>query len=350
MFFWIFFYIILFLFWGVSRTNHSKKFFFISFILLFVFTAFRFDIGWDYHMYYALAGGKNYGGLSMLSFHMSRMEPAITFLLNLSENLNYPQLFFVLTSFLILSGLTFVCFKLTKSPELALMFFLSYPHMYLDSLSIVRQWCAVAIVYMALVPLMKGRKSMFVLLVLLASTFHFTSLIFLGVLFVPKKELSGKFITILLVSILFFKSLLVRFLLPYMGKYAMYILEGVGEGGGKMVYANILLFIVLILLRRRVVNRDDSFNYFFNIVLVGASFSILLAGFGHVAFRVPMYFFLATILIIPYYVDLFRPKKFAFVFYSMLCISLLTATLYLSYTPERDPYVPYKNVLFDLSK
>ena len=130
----------------------------------------------------------------------------------------------------------------------------------------------------------------------------------------------------------------------------MYILEGVGEGGGKMVYANIFLFVVLLLLRKRIVKRDTSFNYFFNIVLVGTFLSVLLAGFGHIAFRVPMYFFLAAILIIPYYVDLFRPKKFAFMFYSIFCISLLTASLYLSYTPERDPYVPYKNVLFNLSE
>lgn len=350
MFVWIAFYFVLFLLWGVYRTNHSKKFFVAGFLLLFLFTAFRFDIGWDYHMYYTLAGGKNYGGLSMVSFHLSRMEPAVLFLLNLSESLKNPQLFFIVTSVIILLGVTVACFKLTRSPEIALMFFLSYPHMYLDSLSTIRQWCAIAIVYLALNPLLKGKKYLFVLLVLLASAFHSTALIFLGVLLVPRKELSLKFIMTLLACGLVFKSVLINFMLPYMGKYAMYILEGVGEGGGKIVYANILVFFVLLILRKRVVDKNESFDYLFNIMLVGTFFSVLLAGFGHIAFRVPMYFFVAVILIIPCYMNLFRPKKFAYIIFSLICICLLSASLLLSHTSEKDPYIPYKNFMIDIAE
>ena len=93
-----------------------------AFILIFIFCALRFDVGYDYSMYYELIGGN----IKWYTAQINRIEFLSRQLILFSSFIGFIQFFFILSSFVIiyfyyktikensldrwLSTLVFVCF------------------------------------------------------------------------------------------------------------------------------------------------------------------------------------------------------------------------------------------------
>mgnify|MGYP000566093088 CR=1 FL=1 len=114
-----------------------------AFIVIFGFCALRFDVGYDYSMYYGLIEGN----FKFYNDQINRIEFLSRQLILFSNYSGFYQFFFVISSFVI----TFFFYKTIKKNSsdiwLSILIFISFPIFFFVSLSIVRQYMAVAILF-----------------------------------------------------------------------------------------------------------------------------------------------------------------------------------------------------------
>ncbi len=342
MLLWILFFLFLsFVFFFFYLTG-KKRFYILGCIILLVFSAIRFDVGWDYPMYFTLAGGKNYEAYAMLDFHYERMGFAIEKLLDFSNYMHNPYVFFIITSSIIVLCLAYAFFKISPRPELSLLCCFAYPHFFLDSYSTIRQWCAIAICFVALTFLFDKRKVWYVVSVLTASLFHPSAFIFFLINLIPHKLFSRKMYVGIIIAVMSYKYILIDYMLGFGGKFAYYISNKVGDGGAKISLMFLFFFIALFMIRKKV--KSENFSYFLNIIFVGVLMSIIFSGLGHIAFRLPIYMMMFVCFAVPLFYSVVKNK---IGFYWIFCLShilMLVINLVVNDTPIKNPYVPYKTV------
>ena len=349
MILWLLFFFALsavFFFYHMMKKSLIKTLFFaIGWIGLFVFSAFRYDVGWDYSMYYALAGGKNYDAVGFLNYHYDRMGLVTQWMLDLADSMHCPTVFFVITTFIILACLTYACFKLSMWPEMSLMLCFALPHFYLDSFSTVRQWCAIALSSAALALFINEKKRPAAVLNAVAVFFHSSALLFFLIWFIPAKKLKRSYYIWLIVVCAVLKEFFLNFLLLGGGRFASYVSGKIGDGGTKIVFLYLIIFVLMWLFQKRLADFTKKDILLFNIAFVGVMLAVILNGYGHVAFRIPIYFFIAVIFLIPKYFGLIRFKSLSFMVLTAVCALLLIVSLAISNTPVKNPYIPYR-ILF----
>ena len=331
----------------IKKSLLRKLSFIVGWILLFVFSAFRYDVGWDYSMYYALAGGNNYDSVGLLNFHYDRMGLVTQWLLDLANYAQSPTIFFVITSFITLACLTYASFKLSIWPEMSLMLCFVLPHFYLDSFSTVRQWCAIAISCAALALFVNGKKRNAAILNAVAVFFHSSALLLFLVWFIPTKKLKRSYYIWIIVVCAILKEFLLNFLLLGGGRFASYVSGKIGDGGTKIVLFYLIIFVLIWIFQKKLTDFTKKDVFLFNIAFIGVVLAVILNGSGHVAFRIPIYFFIVVIFLIPKYFGLIRFKTLSFMFFSVVSALLLVVSLAINNTPFKNPYIPYRNVFLE---
>ena len=174
------YYIVLALFYFViNKKITSKKKAQYCFVILFVFSAIRYGIGYDYYSYKALATR------SVLEHAYERMEPLSEFLLEIAYRSHY-QVFFAVGAFLTLYPLYKVYLKHSISPVYSLLIYYLFPLFFLGNQSIVRNGIAFTFVFCAFTLLLeKGKKNLILSIVFLACACFFHKSALVGVLIYP---------------------------------------------------------------------------------------------------------------------------------------------------------------------
>lgn len=155
--------------------------YFTFFSILVVFTGFRFNFGYDFPQYFnMIEGRKAFDSIEI--FHV--------YLMSLAKGIKLPQMYF-----LIISGLIFSYYLTINNDQhsravklLTLVFFMIYPLGYIESISILRQYVAIAcFVYLW----HKNRLDFFaVICAVIGFLSHFSFIV--GILFLTVKFINVK--------------------------------------------------------------------------------------------------------------------------------------------------------------
>lgn len=187
----IYFFILLLLAYWSAYRNRSAKLIYLPFLVLFLFSAFRVDAGYDYGSYVQVLNS---------GFYLFLFEPVPLILGFISNFLENSQIFFILTAGFLLLGLYFFL-KKEQQKFLFLILYFSLPLCFLDSFSIVRQFLAASFILIAY-SLFSRNKLLSLFFFVLTAFAHKTALVAILPLIV------------LLISYKFFAKFLYLFALP----------------------------------------------------------------------------------------------------------------------------------------
>jgi hypothetical protein len=311
---------------SLSKSKESDYWLRYSFILIFLFLAFRYDFGNDYKNYLEYFNTFEYIDLN------SRWELGWQLLCFLFK----PLGFFVMTAFL--AGINcFIYYRFIKdyvSPAyywLAVFIYVFNPGFMLLHSSAMRQSVAIAIFLFSLGYLYKKQIVRYVLCVLLASMFHSSAIILLPlyILFVIDWQISKiKAIIIFIIFVLFLIS--IQIFAPYLGEFIGTYFERykdyqggaeLSSGLGFLYY--IIIFIFVLIYSRFQKNHNELL---FKIAIV--SYYVIPLGFLiQLIGRVGMYMEPVMMAVIPIIFVCIKDKNVK----SMFITSYIFMTLYSFY-------------------
>lgn len=210
------------------------------------------------------------------------------------------QVLIVTISAFVIAVLGIVIFRYSTSPVQSIVFYWGLMY-YSFQFNALKQSVAMALVLLAFDAIMRRKPVRFVLLVLIASQFHFPSLVFLPAYWISRMKFGrGYFIVLGIVLLLtyLFRDQMLEFMLD------MYDTE-IHESGMRF-FANkviVMLVIVVAALLLRVPSADDEI---YNCLLMFAGIAIVIqtfAGYNNTFERLADYYFQFAILLLPMVFD-----------------------------------------------
>lgn len=310
--------------------------FYSSCLVLLALAGLRHQVGFDYQAYIDIFTGEN----------ETVLEPLSLALMELARAVNSPQVFFFSAALVVIVPVAVVFWLRTRNASLALLMFFCLPYFFLTSLSIVRQWMAIAIVFSAFMLLGERQWLMRCVLVVFASQFHYSALVML-----PTAMLHGwlnrPFPWYVYLGVALIPSGLVALapdlIVELAPKYAAYVTEG--DHGRKVValYALLCATGYWFGARHAATFPWRLFNYFF----AGAATLASMVFLSEAAMRIGYYF---LVFAIPLAVDVVErmavpvPVPVRLTVIAVLAALLATQLYFGAKNPDQDPYLPYQTV------
>ncbi len=253
--------------------NCSKKFknktrnllIFASFLILFLVSALRVNVGTDYLSYRDW-----FEDISMPSFgYVNFLFNNLIYIIKLfTDN---SQIFFAVTSFLILAMVYIANVNNNKEYDMSLFLFVTLGF-YFSTFNGIRQWIAISLFMVAYHFAIKKDFKNYALLIIIASLFHVTAILLLPFYLLVNTKLSDKtkFITIVIVIFLFkilnLESIMIFLLKEFATTYYWrYILSGVdlsqGVGSPFPILLSGGMFLYYVIFKNQFVNKIGSDKY-----------------------------------------------------------------------------------------
>lgn len=344
--------ITLLLFFITAMRIDEKKKCLYCFVILFLFAAIRYGIGYDYYSYMKSAQHQT------SDLALDRLEPLSRLLIEVGYITHY-QVFFIITSFLILYPIYKVCLSLSVAPAFSLLIYFLHPSLYFNGLTVIRNAIAFSLVLYAIVLLINHKLFWSIALTVVAFFFHKSAAI--AFLIYPFFYLKNTSISHL---ILYISSFLVSVIVSNtIAQYAdeltlfayaeHYIDVKQTEGGRTMTYIINGLNILNLIFWKRLSSQGKNLPFLLGLFNVGACVSnIFLSLDSTIANRLSLFFIQTIILIIPYYQFIVnkrnrvRVKIYSLTFFIILFISYfyINITAYLKNPSDRMSCIPYQTV------
>jgi transmembrane protein EpsG len=315
---------------NVNRVFSKRMKYFSIIISLFILVALsglRSSIGdTGYYMY-------SYKNLtidfsSLLSY---RDFGFIVYQLVLKQFFHHPQALIFITALITLVLIFKTINRYTISISFSVFLFIT-SGIYLSSMNGIRQFLAASIIFYA-TPIMFNRKMWkYILIVLIASTIHNSALIMIPVYFFAKIELSQKMVLFLLavvtmVSVRFYDFFNIFSIILENTNYGLYI-DSFGsisyDGANFLRIAFSALPVILSLLyRKKLLQKLEYFNYYFNFTVLNFIFMIFASNNWLFA-RMGFYFSLYNLLLIPAILSIcFANEERYTAYYITMCLFMI---------------------------
>lgn len=342
-------YVLLLLMLGVDLCINTRRSNNFMFFVLFVFSAIRYDVGFDYPGYIeTIVSGSDWA--------INRFELGQKWLVLLSRQL-FPQFFFIANSFIAIYFTRKAILRMSCDVSLAALTFLSFPLLYLHSFSIVRFWSALAIIVYASTLLQDKRYCFFSFLILVALCFHKGAIV--GLLFIPLYLVRIPVwlnIAILCTSFVSGEFVLSQILsnnLPdnmFIERLVNYAESGQGSDGMRKIPYIFLFFDLILLIRLRRYALTDSTNYRnFTIYNIGVALMFLFGFQTTLSVRLSSPFICYLYALIPFVVKFkstnvqFKDRIIYMLVYWVFCSSLFLYNVnIINSSLGRSQYLPYK--------
>ena len=316
---------------GIHLTNFTKIRFFkrigivIACMILVAITGLRYGIGTDYFAYQDIYYE------TLLSKRIGSEEIGIRVVALVSaffSNSNNPELFFILCS-CIFFGFTFYAID-KMSPNIILStFLLIAAGFFFFYMNIMRQMLAASILLASLNFAAKKKTIPFLLLVALATSFHWSAIVFVVVWFIPyfsNRILKLVGLVLIILSLSGYLTNIMIYVGNYSGRYERYINSSYSNGNlaiiSVLVYSATTLFSYL-------ANKEKSKeNGLYRTLLASLFISCLIASLSGsltLADRLCRYFSMPLIILLPTALSLLRSKHMRFLF------TMSIATLFIIY-------------------
>lgn len=344
---------------SINLKNKKGIYLFMVFSILIILASLRDKtIGNDTHVYMNL-----FTKLQniKLEYYSDRYEIGYLFLNKFvgifSKN---PQSILVTTSIIILSSYSRFIKRYSKNVYVStiLFFLLGY---FGSSMNTLRHQLAIVILFFSYKYIREKKFMKFILVVIMASLFHNTAIIFLIAYPVSKLKVNLKVIVCfmamtVLVYTLFapiFKSLLSK-----MEKYSYYLNSVYLNGEVRLAtIINILISLSiilfgLILIKRNKVKLDNDIRIMTMFLITGISISIISLKFNLLD-RVAEYFQIFSIIYLPNVINLIKVRERRYIYIILIIVLFLLYSLSIQYfRPDWNRIFPYKiykpffNILF----
>lgn len=359
MLIYIIFILIIFIFGFFGKTNNSKMnkkiFLFVSFGIMTILSSLRkYTVGIDLNDHYF----KNFSVIANIDLtNLSNQYYEIGYTIFnklLSFITTDPQILVVATSFIIYPIFGWFIYKNSNHVFQSTIIFICY-NMFFQYMNVIRQAIAIAILLIAVEEgIKKNKKIVFILIVLLASTFHGTAI--LGLILLPLSKIpfyrSYIFVSVfvtLAMSILYEQLVNVFSIFANSQKdYTLYIYEknvsGYGTTGKICMLITSIMFLLayfILIFNRKCRDNNEKNNSSIDIEnsklsvdlqMFGILFVMALTIFGNklaVAERLGYYFLPFLIVGIPNCIDYIKTSKNKLAF--IACINFIFVS-YFSYT------------------
>lgn len=314
----------------LSKSESTKIGYALASFLVISFAAIRFDVGFDYDVYYNMLDGPIWAGLI-------RFEPLSLLVALPAIYWENPYVFFILSSLIIYYFASRAFKKYSASPALSLIIYVGI--FYLISLSIIRQALAISICLYAYKYLIRKSFLKFFLCIVLATLFHYSAAASLLIYFVYH-YMRPKYLVIVLVIVGILKPLVFSLLIRT-GMYVAYLEDPNLVTGGaftRILYVLIFLSFFLIIKQRSFTIEEKKM---LSVLMVGTFLPFFFGGIGE---RICYYFLIYHCYAIPLF--LVGKKAYKKILYALLFSAYFL--MMVGYTSviygDTAPYTPYQTI------
>ena len=336
--------------------KHQRSFH--VFITVFLFLSFlRWETGTDWDSYLRIFNDI-IEPFETLEEPEANTEKGYMFLNNLAKFLSSSY-----TMMLFLEGLLIYAFLykgirwLSPYPLFSLFIFFC---MSLGGIFFVRQTIAVVISFFSIKYIIQRRIWMFLLMIILASTFHRTAVIFVFAYFVFYRRYSFLTFFLLLIGSAILGYIIGSVLMDYLSsaglagisdRIAMYSGADYNDALAMSSTAFMIrglinrffIFCLVFLFMRAFRDEDDVFNGIFNLYLFGACLFVFVTPISRELARLTAYYDIVQILIYPYLFYVLHGSRKRVIF--LMLLFFFAFRLYSAVNQWYDEYIPYKTVL-----
>lgn len=347
MIFYIAIYFILFILLIIGQTRwkikgiDNKK---IVFFLIFLISAIRFDVGWDYEKYYRLIERN----VQYYDSQFERFEFLNRIIISIAQFLDFTQLYFIVTSFIIVFSFYKIFNKYSSDFTISTLLFLSLPIFFFNSLSIIRQFVAISIIFYGFTFIRNRNFYKFFAVILVAFLFHKSALLGVVLYFLYNRNTHLYFLMVIYILGFFSSDLLYWLTENLMPQYLRYLDNSIGEGGDKVLLLFQLIgFFILFLINKLKYNTKDN-SFYFLTFYIGLFIWSSLSQYGHAGFRGSLYFTIYILLLLPNILVELKQKLFIKELTYVACFMFFVLTLTLGkLNPKKDPNIPYRTFMFN---
>lgn len=302
----------------------------LSALIILIMTALRFDVGFDYFNYYDIIWSE--GGDSYYD------EPLSAIIMNLGHDTRYPPISFAVFSILTYGIIIYVFYKYTDNFSLSLLIYLFL--FFLESMGVIRQSLAEALMLLAYPFLIKRKIWKFLAVCVVASLAHRSALI--CIIFYPLYNWINLKSAFIIVCCLFGGIQLVIQLFVGAGVFGSAIGHiAMGDeysGGGLLMYINPIMSITTYIICRLKHLKVD-YNIF-SILLIGAALPLLIG--PHYGMRVARYFNIYLCFLIPQMLSYFSAKLRMAVCSVGVCYFMIYISV--GWNKSRPTIAPYQTI------
>lgn len=187
--------------------------------------------------------------------------------------------------------------RVSKNKMYSYLIFIGFPMFMMNFVGILRQSLAVSIIFYAYKYLMEKKILKYIFFVLLASCFHKTAIIGIGIFLIYYVKIHSYLLIYIIVECLLklYKNLIYIANLPY----SNYILNPIYSMGNKIYYFILILFFLLFIVNKinnRVFQKAEKE---FQIVMFGLIIYLVFAKFGIIGYRLSLYFIIFILNMTP---------------------------------------------------
>ncbi|WP_394747993.1 EpsG family protein [Spongiimicrobium salis] len=341
MIIYIFFFLVVF---ALLRFQQIQKvrglnFYALAYSLIFLFCALRFDVGFDYAYYFELLTKQ----ADFYEDKFARIEYINQLLIGISQKIGLPQFYFILTSFIIVICTYKTLKRDSKDFVISSLVFLSFPIFFLNSLSIIRQYVAVCIVFYGFKFIKKRKLVPYLAIIGVAFLFHRSAVIAVVLYWLYHRKIENIYYVIIYFAGLFSSKLaylVVAYIFP---QYLQYLDRRIGTGGDKVLLFFQLIGLVLLLLVNRKKTAYENYNFYMTSFFVGLFIWSSLSPYGHAGFRGALYFMVFFMLLLPEILDLIKERKVLKQMVYYMSFVFFIFSLWLGTKNEtKDPNIPYR--------
>ncbi len=342
----------------LARYNHLRYCFQFAFLIITAFLAIRYDWGNDYKTYLEMFYDKyrNTIAIEKTTFLFNEENNEIGW--KLLNNLFNPLGFFSLVIFLTCLE-NYILYRFIRKYVdkkwywLAIFIYIFSPEFMLTGSSMMRQFLSMSLFLIAIEFIIKKKPIMFILIILIASTFHVSSLLLLPTYFVNRIKIDMNInksiiiISLFIIWCIFVPGLITSKYLPSIlntnlfSKYTYYIEN---SSSGSLGLGFLFFSVQLIWLLQYLNNTNKNTTIYSSIFILG----IILLPFGDslpIISRLTFYFFYPSIFLFP--AILIKMKSIATrnILVSLLCIYKLRAFFIFFYSDIwYDSFYIYKTI------
>lgn len=334
-----------------NLTINTRKSNNLCFFILFVFSAIRYDVGFDYMMYLdILRYEPDYDRFEFLEYVLQRFAAQ-----------TYIPIFFIVNSFITVYFAKWAIEKLSVNVSVSLLAFLCLPLLYTHSLSIIRFWSGVSVLFYATTFLYEKKWIHFAVLYIISYFIHGSMVV--GILFIPLvlfKISRTVNIILLIFSFIGGEFVLNRILGSSLADYGIlgqrlnyYVKIATTENGmTKIPYLYLATDILFLILWPRKNNNKSSavLHKYITIFNIGVCILFLFSFDNTLNSRLCRPFLIYIILVVPLILKHLRGEKrristFAFTL-AASALFIYTITIY-NDTLGKSEYLPYRIIFLE---
>lgn len=332
----IFIFVVSLLLYKANLEGKNRVFSLMGLLVVFCFTVFRFDVGYDYGPYYKLIENLNFNRID----EFTKWEPLHLLLIWLCKKVHFTALYMILITAFAQFCIMYSIIKYNRRNMwyLGMMAYLSM--YYLTDMSTMRQAAAVGVIMCSFKFVAEKRLVPFLLCVLIAFNLHYSSicaiLIYVIYNYVNKKN-----------QLLYFALIIASFGFVHLltlTHYKYYVTDFRSAGGDLLKYIYVFVVLILLFLYRTSKKYDSVVSSGFYVLLMGVFVPFILG--GHIGARMQQYFFCVLFFMIPRIFESYNQRSRALfcVFFALLFLSQVYQSHINAVYAGKDQFIPYRTV------